>query len=263
MICRPKRDWWLLISQLAHSWVAGQLATAWGNEEFGPPTPREAVILATALHDIGWSEWDAAPRLRSDGRPVNFLETSLDETRQVWQRSVAYVGSLDPYAALLVSLHASTIYRRRQERGAAPPAEQGELQTLMEVGTATQAALQEQLKGHPLYGPAVEPDSLWANYRILRTCDMLSLALCTGPLGEGEIPEVPGRRPGEWTTLRYFPLNQNTLALAPYPFSEPRLTVGVEARQLEQAAYPSLSTYHAALGEAAWNRLEFTLIPAQ
>jgi hypothetical protein len=54
MICRPHAAGWLFISQPAHAWMAGELATAWGNAQFALPTPREAVILATRLHDIGW-----------------------------------------------------------------------------------------------------------------------------------------------------------------------------------------------------------------
>jgi hypothetical protein len=262
MICRPQSDGWLLISQPAHAWIAGQLAAAWGNGDFAPPAPRETVVLATALHDIGWFEWDAAPALHPDGRPVNFLETSLDETRQVWQRGVTHVSSLDPYAGLLVSLHASTIYRRRLERGADPPAKQAELQTLLADAAAARADLQARLKGHPRYGLAVEPTVLRVNYRLLRVCDLLSLTLCTGPLEEGEITAVPGRKPDGWVAIHYLPVDDATLALAPYPFSTPQLTVEVEARRLHQRIYPNPAALQVALRDAPWTRLGYTLMAA-
>lgn len=75
------------------------------------------VIVATRLHDIGWAEWDAAPRLGVDGQPVNFLATTLAETIPVWRRGMRLVGVIDPVAALLVSQHATRIYERRWERG--------------------------------------------------------------------------------------------------------------------------------------------------
>ena len=261
MIFRTMPDGWLVISQPAHAWASGQLAAAWGNENFAGPTPREAVIVATSLHDIGWQAWDTAPRLHPDGRPVNFLGTSLDETEQVWQRGVDHVRLLDPYAALLVSLHATTIYQRRMERGAGSLAEQARLKTRQTNHSAIQANLQAQLGNHAHYAPAATPTIIYANYRLLRTCDLLSLAICTGPLKEGEITEVPGKTPDEWITLRYIPSDDNTLVLTPYPFSEPQLTVRIEARRLGQLTFPNLSAFHTALAEATWTHLEFTLMP--
>jgi hypothetical protein len=261
MICRSEADRWLLIPQLAHSWVAGQMAVSWGNENFALPSPGEAVVMATTLHDIGWIEWDTAPRLKPDGRLVNFLETSLDETRQIWRRGIFHVGLLDPYAALLVSMHASTIYRRRLERKADPLARQEALQSLLDEATATQADMIARLKGHPLYAQAVEPTRLKANYRILRVCDLLSLLLYTKPLVEGDIIDVPGADYRQRVTLHCTPLDERTLAIEPFPFSLPQLTVSVNARSLAQPVYPNLSAFHTALSQAPVTRLVFSLVP--
>jgi hypothetical protein len=257
MICCAESGAWLIIAQPAHAWLAGQLAANWGNNDFATPEPREVVAIATSLHDVGWQEWDTAPRLHSDGRPVNFLETTLDETREVWLRAIARVALLDPYAALLVSMHASTIYRKRLERGVDPP---DEVQTLLDQTVAEQTALQARLEGHPQYIGAVEQDSLEANYRILRVCDLISLALCTGPLREGIIENVPGAHFRERVSLHYAPANENVLTLSPYPFSGSPLTVSVAARSLSESVYPDESAYHTALGEAPWVHLEFSLI---
>ncbi len=94
MICRETPDGWTFIKQPAHAWMAGQLAGAWKNGNFYMPKPKESVILATTLHDIGWAEWDAEPRLHPDGRPVNFLETTFEETVPIWDRAISIVGQI-------------------------------------------------------------------------------------------------------------------------------------------------------------------------
>lgn len=261
MICRADRDGWLLTAQTAHSWLAGSLAAAWGNDRFVAPEPRTAVVLATRLHDIGWSRWDAAPRLHSDGRPVNFLETSLDDTSPVWRRSVNYVRQLNPYAGLLVSMHASVIYRRRLKRQIDPIERQEELRVALAETLAVQTKMQNRLQEQACHKAAIEPMRLNANYRTLRICDLLSLVLCTGPLVEGMIDDVPGGTVEERVELRYFPLDEKTLALEPYPFSLSPLVVGVDARWMPKTRFRGLETFHADLEKASWRFLEFALVP--
>lgn len=116
MICRRERDGWVLITQPAHAWLAGELAAIWGNDAFAVPAPLEAVVLATRLHDVGWMTWDTTPRLGADGKRVNFLDITLDETIPSGGRQYAKVSLLDPCATFLVSMHPSTIYHRRLDR---------------------------------------------------------------------------------------------------------------------------------------------------
>jgi hypothetical protein len=252
MIVRREERGHLLISQPAHAWLAGDLAAAWGNERFAKPSPREAVIMATRLHDIGWLAWDAAPRLGEDGRPVNFLDTTLADTIPIWRRAVRQLSLLDPYTALLVSKHASTIYRRRLERGA-DPAEQ---RAAVEAQLAEQAAIQEsfcrQLADHPVYGPAVEPDHLNAAYRWLRACDLLSLALCTDDIApSGVINAVRGTHPAELIQIRYERPQPFELRLDPTPFAAP-LELELQTRYLSESTYPSQAAYLTAVEQAPW-----------
>ena len=252
MIVRREGRGYLLISQPAHAWLAGALAAAWGNERFTRPAPREAVVMATRLHDIGWLAWDAAPRLGEDGRPVSFLDTNLDETIPIWKRAVRKVSLLDPYAALLVSKHASTVYRRRLERGADPT----EQRAAVEASLAEQAAIQEsfcrQLADHPVYGPATEPDHLSAAYRWLRACDLLSLALCTDDISSsGVIEAVQGTEPVKFSKIRYERPRPFELRLDPTPFSAP-LRLEIQTRYLSESTYPSQAAYLTAVEQAPW-----------
>jgi hypothetical protein len=254
MIVRRDGSGWLLISQLAHAWLAGELAVAWGNKHFARPSPREAVIMATRLHDIGWLAWDAAPRLDQEGQPVNFLDTSLDDTIPIWRQAVRQITLLDPYAALLVSKHASTIYRRRLERGADPPEQRAVAMAQLDEHAAIQDSLCLQLADHPGYGPAVDPDRLNTIYRWLRACDLLSLALCVDEMpASGSIAAVVGTEPIAYTHINYSRPGPFQLQLNPTPFATP-LRLTIQARRLEETTYPNQLAYLAALERAPWVR---------
>jgi len=252
MIVRRDGSGWILISQPAHAWLAGEFALAWGNERFARPSLRETVIMATRLHDIGWLAWDARPRLDKGGRPVNFLNTSLDDTIPIWQQAVWQLSLLDPYAALLVSKHASTIYHRRLDRGADPPQQRATVEAQLDEQAAVQESLRRQLADHPKYGLAVESDFLKATYRWLRACDLLSLILCVDEMpATGSIEAVLSTRPIEFTRINYNRPNPFQIALDPTPFSAP-LELAIQTRFLGETTYPNQAAYLAAIEQAPW-----------
>ncbi len=261
MIYRSTNDGWLVISQSAHAWVSGKLTTLWGNEQFVSPMPREAVVLATSLHDIGWMAWDATPRLQQDGRPVNFLETTLADTHDVWERGISAVTQHNLYSGLLVSLHADLVYRRRLERGVDSHEQLAKIQQKLDRLATFQAETQARLQNHSRYEDVIDNIHLQANYRILRTCDLLSLAICTGPLTSGTIADVPAQIPKSRSEIVYRPQDKHTLALNPYPFSKPEVIVQLEVRMLHQHTFSDAKTFHTALQEAAWKVLEFRFVP--
>lgn len=258
MIVRDVGRGWQVITQPAHAWLAGKLAAAWGNEDFARPSPFEAVILATRLHDIGWLEWDASPRLGTDGRPVNFLDTTLSETIPIWRRAVQHMSLIDPYAAILVSKHASTIYRRRLERGVDPP---DRVIGLLAEQEAVREALSLQLAAHPVYGAAVEADYLQMAYRWLRACDLLSLALCADEMpSSGVIKAVRGINPAEFIEIKYSRSRPFALQLEPWPFARTPLQLEIQTRFLSQTTYPNEAAFIDALKEAPWAPQTITVL---
>lgn len=257
MICRREEDGWLLISQPAHAWLAGELAARWGNDEFEPPTPHNAVIMATRLHDIGWAEWDAQPRLNDQGRPVNFLETALEETHPIWERAIEKVGLMDPYAGLLVGMHAKTIYRRRLERGADRPKSQEEVRARIEELEQHQAAVRAELHDHSNYSKEVAVAKLEANYRILRACDLFSLAVCTGNSPSGMTDQVPRKHDGDHVPLGYSLSSGAGLQISPYPLQDGPLKLSLSARKVGSSTFGDAEEFWAALQTAEWVSLEF------
>src|SRR5947209_2058622 len=102
------------IGQASHAWLSGQLARAWGNERFGGVVPREEVCLAATQHDIGMALWDTAPTFNPQtGLPHSFMEMPLATHLELWSAAPQRVYTQSRYAALLVSMHGTALYERR------------------------------------------------------------------------------------------------------------------------------------------------------
>ncbi len=253
MIVREEEHSWTFVTQPAHAWLAGKLAAAWGNDAFISPEPFEAVILATRLHDIGWLDWDASPRLGEDGRPVNFVDTNLAETIPIWRQAVGRISLMDPYASLLVSKHASTIYHLWRQRGVDRLEEQSKLAALLAEQEATQEQYRVRLAGHPLYGPAVEADHLEMAYRWLRVCDIFSLILCSDDLPlSGVIEDVPGEGRDHRTNIAYERPAPFQLLLDPSPYKKQVFKLSVQTRFLAKNSFQDETGYRTSLNQAPW-----------
>ena len=114
MLLRPDGDAVIAIGQPAHAWLSGQLARAWGNERFGAVEPWEEVCLAAEQHDAGMAAWERRPTLNTGtGLPRSFMELTLDEHLDIWHSAAPLVLSQSRYAALLVSMHGTALYERR------------------------------------------------------------------------------------------------------------------------------------------------------
>ncbi|MEX0642742.1 MAG: DUF3891 family protein [Pirellulales bacterium] len=91
---------WLLISQVHHAQVSGELTQHW-RELFTAD-----VVDAIAHHDDGWSEWEADPKINPEnGAPYSFLEMPLADALAIWDRSIAATRQFGPLAAYIVAGH--------------------------------------------------------------------------------------------------------------------------------------------------------------
>jgi uncharacterized protein DUF3891 len=87
------------------------MARAWGNEHFAAPTPYDEVCLAAGQHDIGWLDWDMTPALvPGPASRRSFFRVPSKVHIALWREGVRRARVFGRYPALLVSLHADTIY---------------------------------------------------------------------------------------------------------------------------------------------------------
>jgi hypothetical protein len=236
------RDGDLVIGQPAHAWVSGQLARAWSP----PPSPWEEVCLAAEQHDVGWADADLAPLLGDDGRPVPFLAVPRAEHLAIWRAAARRMLAQSRYAALLVSLHGTSLYARIDPAAYPEPLAE-DIRAYARAEEALQASLAEGL----------DPAEVDRNRRLLLAWDRFSLALCHG--SATTLEDVPAGD-GASVSIRVEPRGAAAYAVAPWPFADEHVVVGCEARHLP-GRFATREELAGALAAAPWVPLRWALSP--
>lgn len=245
MLVRPDEDGCLVIGQLSHAWLAGQLARAWGNAQFGDVEPREEVILGAQQHDIGWARFDLKPVLNPDtGWPRSFLELAVEDHLAIWTGAPELLVSQSAGAALAVSLHSSSLFELRLRSA---PEDAHALRLRIDEERARQAKLCDQLGLSNAQAERIR-HQMWA-------WDGISLALCNAwrPFTVSEVPTIGGQ-----TTIDLLERDDGTSTIRPWPFGSRRVEVQCEARRLERR-YEDDTSLRQALARAIPLKLSFVL----
>ena len=244
MLLRRDGDDVLAITQPAHAWLSGQLARAWGNETFGAVEPWEEVCLGAEQHDVGMTAWEQAPTLNPEtGLPHSFMELGLDEHLAMWSAAPGLVVPQCRYAALLVSLHGTALYERR-DLSRLPPEDAERVRAFM----AGQNVLQHRLRAS-LHADGAQ---VHRNQRLVWTWDSLSLGLLLGwaPYEIDHVPTADGE-----TALA---VRDGTVD--PWPFRAPRVALCCEGRRVA-GRFDDEEAMRAALNAAPWETIEISLAP--
>lgn len=262
MLLREAGEAAIAIPQPSHSWLSGQLARAWGNERFATPSPFEEVCLAAEQHDIGWLTWEAEPALDPhSGRPKTFMQVGPEIHTALWRDGVRRAGIYGRYAALLVSLHADTIYSRFFRFDKAPPDEARLVRAFLDEQHAFQAATIALLAANPLTVADAAPEAIDRNRLTIAALDWISLHVCWGVKEEVRIPEVPVAG-ADRIELRLRPgAGPDEVVVDPWPFGPERLAVRTEGKRLVER-YTSDAALRAALAKADAVAIRATLRPA-
>jgi hypothetical protein len=248
----------LAISQPAHAWISGQLARAWGNEEFPDPEPWEEICLAAEQHDLAWNSWEIFPTLNSDtGLPHSFLDLPLQDHLALWSQAPRLAMAFGRYVALLISLHGTSLHSKGSvSRHSAE--DLALIDAYLEEQAALQARLLDSLQQDPYYAAYVRPDRLRQNQRLVSLWDYMSLLLCWGvtePRPAGEAPAASGT-----ATVTLSP-GCGTTVVSPWPFREGQLRLVVEARRIDRR-FDDENAMRAYLAEAPWIRMSLLLVPS-
>lgn len=246
----------LVIGQPAHARLAGQLAQAWGNEWFGAFEPFEDVCLATEQHDVGWGLVDLHPAYNPDtGRPRSFMEMPLHHHLEIFRRGPRSLVAQSRYAALLVSMHGTRLYARRDLESMAPAKAQAVRDFLAEQ-RGFQEELLAALRGDPGTATLADPAAVERNSLLIWTWDYLSLAICLGwdPATARGAPAVQGTAD---VTIS-FGTDATQAYLEPWPFAGDAVTVRAEGRRL-RTRFENEPDMREAFAQARWETLEVRL----
>jgi hypothetical protein len=242
MLLRRDEGGVIAIGQPAHAWLSGQLARAWGSEEFGAVEPWEEVCLGAEQHDAGMAAWERAPTLNPEtGLPRSFMELTLDEHLAAWSSAAPLVLAQSRYAALLVSMHGTALYERR-DLDRLEPADADRIRAFL----ASQRALQDELRA----SLGASEAEMRRNQRLVWTWDSLSLGLLLGwpPYDLRAVPTAAGE-----TDVA---VCDGTLD--PWPFAASRLSLRCEGRRLD-GPYADEAAMRAALAAAPWETIVIEL----
>jgi hypothetical protein len=236
VLVRLHDDGALAIGQLSHAWLAGQLARAWGNEQFGGIGPREEIALGAQQHDIGWALFDLEPRFNPQtGLPRTFLELTVEEHLAIWRGAPERLASQSLHAALVVSLHGRSL---SELRARTRPEQAEALQDHIDEERARQTELRAIL--------GLSEAETERTRRQMWAWDSLSLALCNAwrPFTVRDVPTADGL-----IDVELHDRDDGTSTLDPWPFAQARVDVRCEARRL-LARYPDESTMQRAFARS-------------
>ncbi len=223
MVIQVRRDTYRVIRQHDHAVASGTLAHDWvGCDDRPVPLPLEA-ILGVALHDWAWSDADSWPRHDPATNGIlSFLSHPRDERRGFYAAGLDEVERMNPYAALLGSLHYAGF-------------ESDESEAFVKGERARQERLRRRL------GIGADQEETLRRHRdYLSLFDDLSLFAClTGPASLDApswlAAEEIGRTPeGAQLALRWS--GDETIMVAPFPFRR-AVALAIPCRDLPRTDY--------------------------
>jgi Protein of unknown function (DUF3891) len=182
---QPHGSCWM-ITQPSHAALAGEFA----GKLIAPQAPKldAPLVRAIALHDAGWGVPDAQAIMQSrsvsQGCPKSFVECSVNEFLNAWEKSIDVAESTGPAGGYIVSRHFYRLAEQRVTHAAGKNSERDKLTRFMDSETRRQnrlAAKQER--------DAAQLESLTD---VLQFCDLLSLYVCSGAKDNVRFPEYFG-----------------------------------------------------------------------
>jgi hypothetical protein len=250
----------LCIHQTTHALMAAEFCRHWGNRDFARPAPYAPVMLGVAQHDNGWYEWELQPKLRADGYPQDFIhETDLLGKIQLWRRGIDRLYAQHPYAALLLSRHAVTLYEADLQRSLPDEARQATLAFIGQQATLIET-VRRRFAGDPHWAQALTTETIEAHTWLLKFGDSASLQVLLPWAAERTLEHCPVDFQGNSTAIQMRHEDQ-LITFDPWPFGVDEFEVACHGKRLPQRIFATENEYHAALAEAPYQQLNWRVVP--
>lgn len=159
MIVRQRGDHFLLIQQHDHALLAGELAKHLSQTI----RPLKETLYAISHHDVGWKELDQQILWNKEmDRPYDFMDYPLAPKLQAYENGILQVEAHSLYAGYLCSKHNAYLLENVND-------------PLVKSFLEQEQARRQRMRK---YFTNEEKQYVVDNFRLLRFCDDLSLALC-------------------------------------------------------------------------------------
>ena len=271
MLRQQTEHGYFLINHPDHAHLAGHFAEHWGNDVFPAPIPRAHVLHGIHVHDDGWLTRDAHPTITRQGKPsafsrelvgtyAAFEEIDLTPYLAVRESAVQQVERIDPYAALLVSLHTYNLLTERADRSTIAPDDLPLLDDFLNRQRLRQEALHKAIRSNPVFTPEESStETIFNNFRLLQACDNLSLLSCVAYDRPSTLLHAFPTRMGNPTPIAVTPIAPRHFRLEPYPFSQPELHFTIPARHVEGQTFSTSQALAESFQAAPVQHLQITL----
>ena len=242
---------WVIISQIEHARLAGQLAEHWGANGFAAIEPRDPLLWAIQHHDDGWLEWDEHPGVDpANGLPRQFTEMEPADTHAIWTRSIDAAAERGPLEGYLVASH----FCRLGRRGTADGEDNPVLRPFLEFLDDYEQRAREWLARWEATSP--ETNTVETALRALEQLqffDTFSLWFCCSESNEREVVETPSG-----TDLTIDPVSPSNIRLSPWPMEVETLELDAAGLLIPAAHYPSREALASASSQAIQLRWKLT-----
>ncbi len=264
MIVRERGESWQLVRQPDHADLSGQLAEAWGGGDFARPRPLSSVVLGAYRHDDGWAVFDRRPAWDTAKRqPLNFLDIPIRAHVAFYSACIEVVAQEDPYAGVLVSMHAVGLYNGRYQTS---PGSGPGLVNAPNAAEEVVRFVEEREAAHTERALALRiPDEeRWTNYKLLQIYDRLSLAFCLREWESSDaepytISPVPSDYSGSDVELTLEPLGPWRVRVTPYPFTASPARFTLVRKLLLRAPFAGNDEFRAAYFGTRAEMVELTV----
>lgn len=173
-------------------------------------SPSRDLVLSASLHDLSWIDTDEALQWNDkENRPYDFTSFPLLEKLKIYEKGLNETERLNPYSALLTSLHYCSFFKENQHES---------VDGFLRKEEKRQARLKKIF-----FDKAVDLD-----LRHLQLWDNLSLYVCLNKPGTPKEKEHPWfkngihalAKTGEEVLMQARWLNERTIHLDPFPFRQ-------------------------------------------
>lgn len=236
MIVTYGDEGWRVVTQRAHGMLAAQLAMQWKVKD--RPARWVETLLAIAEHDDAEVELDGENLLTEQGGPLNFNMKVFDLAH--CEKLAALSITKSRYIALLTSMHMNFLYKHE---------------------AAAASFLKEQKKIREMWRKelGMKTKECESIYSLMEWCDACSLLLSQDQL-QPEHRSIEISTGPDNNKFNLAKIDEERLAISPWPFEVPSLKVNFETRIIEQLQFKSSAEFRKAFYKAPVKEITWELV---